>query len=131
MSIEANKDLVRRYFEAQSSGDLHKGLSLLAEDVVWWVPGEWEMAGTFDKAGMKKVMDGLSNFEGGLKFTFHSMTAEEDRVATMTYLEGKLKDGRTYTNHIFWQFTIANGKISRVIECPDSLQSARLWLGVK
>ena len=129
-SIAENKEIVGRYFKAQESGDLHQGLAVLAEDATWTVPGDWEMSGTFTKAQMAKMMDGLNQFEGGgLSFKHHSMTAEEDRVAVFTEVSGKLRDGRVYNNTIFFLFTVADGKIRGVTEVVDSLKSRQFWLG--
>ena len=128
-TTDDNKRIVQQYFTAQESGDVHKGLALLAEDSTWSVPGNWEMSGTFTKAQMAKMMDGLNQFEGGLRFNHHSVTAEDDRVAVFTDVSGKLRDGRVYNNTIFFLFTIANGKIQKVTEAVDSLKSRQFWLG--
>jgi len=128
-SIEHNKKIVEQYFKAQESGDLHKGLTLLADDATWSVPGDWEMSGTFTKAQMAKMMEGLNQFEGGLRFKHHSVTAEDDRVAVFTEVSGKLRDGRIYNNTIFFLFIIAGDKIKAVTEVVDSLRSRQFWLG--
>jgi ketosteroid isomerase-like protein len=129
MSIEANKKIGEAYFEAQRSGDLFKGLALLSEDATWAVPGQWEMAGTMTKAQMAKMMEGLNQFDGGLTFTHHSVTAEDDRVAVLTVVDAKLKDGRTYHNNIFFLFIIKDGMIHHVTEAVDSYHSRKFWLG--
>jgi ketosteroid isomerase-like protein len=129
MSIEENKRIVDAYFDAQRSGNLFKGLDLLADDAIWSVPGDWEMSGTFTKAQMAKMMEGLNQFDGGLNFTHHSITAEDDRVAVLTVVDAKLKDGRTYHNNIFFLFIIKDGKIQEVTEAVDSYHSRRFWLG--
>ena len=129
MSIEANKKIVAQYFAAQESGDLNKGLALLSEDSIWTVPGNWEMAGTFTKAQMAKMIEGLNQFEGGLQFKHHSITAEDDRVAVYTNVHGKLRDGRIYDNTIFFLFRVVDGKIKEVTEVVDSHKSRQFWLG--
>ncbi len=129
MSIEANKKVVEAYFAAQASGDLFKGLELLADDAVWSVPGDWEMSGEMTKAQMAKMMEGLNQFDGGLNFTHHSVTAEDDRVAVLTVVDAKLRDGRVYHNNIFFLFTIKDGKIQAVTEAVDSYHSRKFWLG--
>ncbi len=129
MTIAENKKVVEQYFQVQSSGDLLKGLDLLAEDAVWTVPGHWEMAGSFTKAQMRETMKGLVQFEGGLNFTIHSVTAEDDRVAVMTEVDATLRDGRHYHNDIFFLFTVRNGKIQAVTEALDSCHSRRFWMG--
>jgi ketosteroid isomerase-like protein len=129
MSIEANKKIVEAYFAAQRSGNLFEGLKLLADDATWDVPGNWEMAGTFTKAQMAKMMEGLNMFDGGLNFEHHSITAEDDRVAVLTVVNGKLKDGRVYRNNIFFLFTVRDGMIQHVTEAVDSHYSRQFWLG--
>ncbi len=129
MSIEANKKIVEAYFAAQRSGDLFKGLALLTDDAIWSVPGDWEMSGSFTKAEMGKMMEGLNQFDGGLNFTHHSVTAEDDRVAVLTVVDAKLKDGRVYHNNIFFLFTIRDGRIQAVTEVVDSHKSRQFWLG--
>jgi ketosteroid isomerase-like protein len=129
MSIEENKVIVESYFNAQRSGNLFQGLAVLAEDSTWTVPGNWEMAGTFTKPQMAKMMESLNMFEGGLNFDHLSVTAEEDRVAVQTVVSGKLNDGREYRNNIFFLFRVRNGKIQEVTEVVDSLYSRQFWLG--
>jgi ketosteroid isomerase-like protein len=129
VSIEDNKKIVEAYFTAQRSGDLFRGLALLADDAIWSVPGEWEMAGDFTKSQMAEMMEGLNQFEGGLHFTHRSVTAEDDRVAVLTAVSGGLRDGRIYRNNIFFLFTIRDGKIHAVTEMPDSHKSRQFWLG--
>lgn len=129
MSIEDNKKVAEAYFEAQRSGDLFKGLALMSEDVLWHVPGEWEMAGTFTRPQIEEMIKGLNQFDGGLQFNHHSVTAEDDRVAVLTEVNGKLKDGRIYKNNIFFLFVIRDGKIAYITEVPDSHKSRQFWLG--
>ena len=129
MSIEENKKIVDGYFTAQRSGDLFQGLALLSDDSTWHVPGNWEMSGTFTKAQMGKMMESLNMFDGGLDFRHHSVTAEDDRVAVLTEVNGKLKDGRIYQNNIFFLFIIKDGMISHVTEVVDSHKSRQFWLG--
>ncbi len=128
-SIAENKRLVERYFEIQSSGDLLQGLDLLADDATWSVPGEWELAGTFGKDKIREMLEGLNQFEGGLDFKHHSVTAEDDRVLVFTTVRGTLKDGRVYQNEIVFLFVIADGKFSAVTEFPNSAKSRSFWLG--
>jgi len=128
-SLEENKRVAAHYFECQRSGNLLSALDLFSKDVTWTIPGEWEMAGTLKYDDVRKMMEGLNLFDGGLEFEHHSITAEDDRVVIFTTVTGKLRDGRQYRNNIAFQFTIANGKIVHVIEAPDSAKSRAFWLG--
>lgn len=127
--LDANKAVAARYFDCQRSGNLLSALDLFSRDVTWTIPGEWEMAGTLKYDDVRKMLEGLNQFDGGLDFEHHSITAEDDRVVIFTTVTGKLKDGRLYRNNIAFQFTIADGKIVHVIEAPDSAKSRAFWLG--
>lgn len=128
-NLDANKQIAARYFECQRSGNLLSAIDLFSKDVIWTIPGEWEMAGTLNYDDVRQMMEGLSQFDGGLEFEHHSITAEEDRVVIFTAVNGKLRDGRLYRNNIAFQFTIADGKIVDVIEAPDSAKSRAFWMG--
>jgi uncharacterized protein len=129
MGSAENKAVVARYFEAASSGDLTRAFDSLSEDAVWIVPGDWEMAGTYQGEAIRDMMSALSQFQGGLRFTHHSITAEDDRVVVQTTVEGDLTDGRHYANELVFLFVVRGDKISQVIEVPDSAKSLRFWLG--
>lgn len=126
--IAENKAIVAEYFRTQESGDLLACMDMLADDVVWSVPGDWEMAGQRNKAELRVMMEGLNQFDGGLSFDRHSVTAEGDRVVVFTGVAGRLLDGREYRNQIVFIFTIRDGLIESVIEMPDSAKSRRFWL---
>lgn len=128
--IAANKRLVERYFDRQRAGDMLGALDFMADGATWTVPGEWEMSGVFSKADLAKMLGELNQFEGGLNFAHHSVTAEENRVAVLTEVTGTLKDGRVYTNTIFFLFVVDQDKFSAVIEAPDSAKSRKFWLGL-
>lgn len=128
-NLQANKALVERYFDGQRSGNLLSALDLFARDFTWTIGGYWEMSGTIQGDEIKKLLEGLSVFDGGLHFDHQAVTAEEDRVAVFTTVRGKLKDGREYKNQIFFQFTIRDGKLVNVLEMPDSATSRAFWLG--
>ena len=127
--LAANKKLVESYFAAQQSGNLLDVLDFLADDATWVVPGDWEMAGTSGMEEIRKMLESLDQFDGGLAFTHHSMTAEENRVAVLTEVNGTLKDGRHYRNALFFLFIVERGKIQTIVEMPDSATSRRFWLG--
>lgn len=127
--VTANKAVVAEYFRIQEAGDLLACLDLLADDVTWTVPGEWEMAGRQDKAGLRRMMEELNQFDGGLSFDQHSVTAEDDRVVVFTGVAGRLRDGREYRNQIVFIFTVRDSLIRSVVEMPDSAKSRQFWLG--
>ena len=46
-SPEANKQLIRDYFEAVSTGASDKLAAAFSDDIEWWVPPSSPMAGTY------------------------------------------------------------------------------------
>lgn len=128
-SIAQNKQVVERFLAQQRAGNIMATLDLLTDDVVWLIPGEWEMAGVRDRNGVKEMLEGLDQFKGGLDMQVHSVTAEEDRVALFVSVSAEMKDGRTYRNELAFLFVIRSDKICAVTEMTDSAKSRRFWLG--
>jgi ketosteroid isomerase-like protein len=63
MSIEENIQTVKDFFAALGSGDKHRLLSLVVEDIEWIIPGEdWPLAGTHrGHAGLAEVLQKASD----------------------------------------------------------------------
>jgi ketosteroid isomerase-like protein len=77
MSVEANKDVVRRYMQAVMDADIATIESLQHKDVKWWVLG----VGALDRDSFNaSVRSGLLSAEKRV-VTITGMTAEGDRVA--------------------------------------------------
>jgi ketosteroid isomerase-like protein len=123
MDAEASKALVRRYFEALSSGDPALG-DLLAEDVRWWVPEGSDMAG--EKVGRAAVLvflgSGVDYYDGSapMQVSIRSMIAEPDRVACEFTIEATTARGRPYRNHYHFVFEIEEDRIREVREYLDT-----------
>jgi len=126
--IEANKRIVQEYFTCMGRGDIDGAMSFLADDAIWWVPGKWEMSGSFTKAQMLDMLKQGLPFEGPLKYDIQQVTAEANRVAVEFESHGKLKDGRAYDNTYHFLFTLENGKFTRVNEYVDTLYSYRTFI---
>jgi len=58
MRIEKNVRVVKDFFAAIGSGDKQRILALVAEDIVWIIPGEdWPLAGTHrGHSGLENVL---------------------------------------------------------------------------
>ncbi|MCC7120714.1 MAG: hypothetical protein IT493_04065, partial [Gammaproteobacteria bacterium] len=50
MSLDDNKRLVRRFWEAFSTKRLQEAFDLLADDATWWIAGDLAISGTYSKA---------------------------------------------------------------------------------
>lgn len=81
MSLEQNKAVARRFFDAYAANDHDAIKKVLAPDLVAHMPGSPE------PVGREAVLEGISAFNaafGDRHFTIDDLIAEGDRVATRT-----------------------------------------------
>ena len=72
------------------------------------------------------IVDPMPIFvDGGIQFTVHSLTAEDDRVAAEVESYAPLVNGKVYNNHYHMLFVIRDGKIAIVKEYADTAHRAR------
>ncbi len=126
--LAANKQVIMEYFREQTVAGLGSALRYLSDDATWWVPGQWELSGTYTKAQLAAAIDQLP-YDGLLDFDIGELTAEADRVAAEIRVRGKLKDGRRFDFWIHFLFTVAAGKITSVKEYVDSQYTRQLFFG--
>ena len=125
--IAANKRVIQQYFSCMGRNDIDGALGLLTDDAEWWVPGNWELSGTFTKAQMSAMLKHELPFQGPLQYDVRGVTAEGDRVAVELATHGTLKDGRSYDNTYHFMFRLKGGRIVRVNEYVDTLYSYRTF----
>lgn len=125
MSIQANKELVTRYFQAVNDGDMPTIQEILADAVTFWVPPALPDGALFE--GKEKVLQlfassvALYDTNAGMTVHLGSMTAEEDRVAVEVIIEGKAaKGGADYRNHYHFLIRVADQQIVSIREHLDS-----------
>ena len=127
--LEANKALVRRYFDAIRAADLAELEAVLDPAVRVWLPGIGELPGLVLE-GRKPVLDDidatLRELYDQMQPEILSVTAEEDRVAVEMRMQGRLvRTGGRYENHYFFLFWIRDGRIARIHEHLDTQRAAR------
>ncbi|HEX4504772.1 MAG TPA: nuclear transport factor 2 family protein [Alphaproteobacteria bacterium] len=111
----SNKETALKFVESMSRGDMD--LSLLTDDIQWWVPGR----GTMSRDDFFALAAGFQSLiEGKISLTVHGVTAEGDRVAVEAESHGKLKNGKTYNNTYHFLFVFRDGKICLSKEYNDS-----------
>ena len=117
MSLENNKELVRKLFDDMNTGDTHRSLASLPDDYTHTVPGKSAFAGTRTMAQLREMLQGVGIiFPNGLKMTIKGMTAEGDRVAVEAESYGETADGNVYNNEYHWLFEVRDGKIQAARE---------------
>ena len=122
--LDANKDLVRRYFDAIGAWDLERLASLLAPDLHFRCAGG---TGAEDsvvfaspaqlRTDLDHSMGGLFDAEAGVAPEIRSLTAEQDRVVAEVRIRGRsARTGEAYDNLYAFFFWIRDGRIREVHE---------------
>lgn len=127
-SPEANKKLIRDYFEAVSSGASEKLAAAFADDIVWWVPPSSPMAGTYKgkEAVFGMFAKGVSLYAPEpMKIEILGMVADEKKVAAEVRITAKTAKGADYCNHYHFLFELGGGQIKGVKEYVDTLYAQR------
>jgi uncharacterized protein len=125
MGLEENKNVVRRYCDALSAGDIAGCLSLTSDDYTCWVPGPKDKIPVCghhrrsDVAAMYAAWPTM--FPKGFKVTIKTMTAEGDRVAVEAESYGETAVGKIYQQTYHYLFIVRNGKIVVQHEYLDTL----------
>lgn len=123
MSVEDdNVKIVEQFMEAFSAADSAGTLALMDDSATWWLGGETDISGTYDKAGFGKLVDGVADATktGLIRMTPSAFTAQGERVAVEAESYAEMKDGRVYNNLYHFIFVIKDGKIQSVKDYSDT-----------
>ena len=126
---EANKELVRRYLRAMSSGDPALP-ELLTEDVTWWVPPSSPLGGL--KEGKPAVLalmgSGIGLYDATVPFGIEveAMVADDEWVAVQMVMTARTAKGADYRNFYHWAFRVRDGRICAVKEYVDTLYAQKM-----
>ena len=123
MSLEENKKIVQKFYDAANIGDMETCFGLLADDIVWSNSGSTSLSGTF--RGKEELYEKLLGplfgaLKGGIQTTVHRLIAEGDYVVARTSGQAETTDGRPYNNNYCWIIRIADGKFAEVTEFMDT-----------
>lgn len=114
MSEHPNAVIARESYDAIAKGDFdHLGGDLLADDVVFHVPGRGPLAGDYHgKAEVLRYLGQLSAMtQSTLRFEPEAFLASDDRAAVILRAQGE-RGGQEMNDHGVHVFRIDNGKIS-------------------
>lgn len=125
-NLESNKAVCKAFFTHLGKRDFAKALNYVADDIVWWVQGDWEGAGFYEgleavKALLAPLKDALAT---DVHFTFINFTAEDNRVACEMTGTARTMGGADYRMTYHFLLTIKDGKIHRGKEYLDT---KHLW----
>ena len=130
MSAEANKDIVRSFYEAGNRGDFDACFDMVTDDVTWTNIGTTALSGTY--TGKAELMEKLigplfGQLEAGISSTIHSLIAEGDQVVALTSGTATTKDGRPYNNSYCHVIRLRDGKFAEVKEYFDTALAASVF----
>ena len=128
MTAEVNKALVLDFYRLMNERRFAEMWELCAPDGLWG----GGRAATNDFAPIERmkavIVDPMPVFvDGGIQFTVHSLTAEDDRVAAEVESYAPLVNGRVYNNHYHMLFVIRDGKIAIVKEYADTAHAREVF----
>jgi uncharacterized protein len=123
MSEHPNVTLARESYDALAKGDLdYIRDRLLADDVVFHVPGRGPLVG--DYRGKDEVLRYLTQYSdragSAVRLEPQEFLSGEDHVAALVHARGE-RDGRTLDDRGVHLFRISNGKISERWSYPQDL----------
>ncbi len=123
MPENPNVTLARESYDALAKGDLdYVRDHLLADDVVFHVPGRGPLVG--DYRGKDEVLGYLTQYGeltgGAIRLEPQEFLTSEDHVAALVHARGE-RDGRLLDDRGVHLFRISNGKISERWSYPQDL----------
>ncbi len=123
MSTAENKKLLQDVFEQMSQGNTRALSDAMAEDCHWVIPGNWTWSGRWGpKAVMLKefVRPLMAQFEDGYRSEPDLILGDGDRVVVQTRGYAVTKRGEPYHQTYCFIFTVADGRITEIVEHCDT-----------
>ncbi len=124
MSIERNKDLVRRAMAAFGRGDMEGYLAEAADDFAFTLRGTTPFSGTLH--GKQAVLDMLrtglqpSLASPGIEMIIENLIAEGEYVVEQAQGQARTAAGKDYNNTYCRVWHIVDGKVHSLVEYLDT-----------
>jgi ketosteroid isomerase-like protein len=107
-----NEDLLRRGYEAFSSGDMQTLGELFADDIVWHVGGRNQLSG--DYRGTQEVFNLFGSFAqltgGSLRIVLHDALANDEHAVALQKVTGE-REGRRLDDNGVGVYHVRDGKV--------------------
>ena len=121
MSVEDNKNVVRRFFKALEAGDVGQAERLTTDDLTFWVAPTAISSGSYSKEKwLQAISTALGDLAAPMTLQLGDLTAEDDRVSVTMVGNMRLKNGKVYNGHYHSLFWLRDGKISAAKEYIDT-----------
>ncbi len=122
MSVEQNKEIARKTWEAAVRGDVDTAAASLSDEVSWMLPSSVSaggpMKGKQAVAGFFKSLSAA--FPGGMQTEIRRVYGDGDTVLMELTNRGQTAKGRQYENEYCFVLEFEGGKIRRVREYTDT-----------
>ena len=110
-AAQANADLIRRGYDAFTRGDIATVLAILAEDILWHVPGRGPLSQ--DYRGHGEVLGFFDRFmelsDRTFRIQIHDVLANSERVVVLC-TESARRAGRSWSSPQVHVWTVKNGR---------------------
>lgn len=132
MSDEKNNtEIVRQVFAAFGAGDVATLFGLLAEDIVWYIPGPAEVPFAGERRGHEGMRQFLQALGGSVEFEQfepREFVAQGDKVIALGSERGRVKStGRVYENPWALVFTVRGGRVAELRSYEDTAAVAEAF----
>src|SRR3546814_5842417 len=123
MTVEANKQLIRDWFDAVNRGDEAAVLAMTAEDFRFetmarapdWMLYKWDR---YQFAAARAAMSSV--MKAPIQLSIAGMIGEGDDVAVEAETDSEMLNGRRYNNRYHFVFRLRDGKFCEVREYSRS-----------
>jgi uncharacterized protein len=126
---EENRMVVQRFYQLMNDRRFDEMWLLFADDAKWGGGGTPPKTSAGIEQMRQVIVDPMPVFvDGGIHFTLHTLTAEDDRVAAEVESYAELTDGAVYNNHYHMLFFFRDGQIIEVREYGDTLHAKEVFV---
>lgn len=131
MSIEANKDLIRRMFAAQLANDIPAYEQILADDLCWEIM-QFGIDKPRTKPEMLEMLGAVHRSLNGGHWDKQivSMIGEGDSVAVEATATMELSNGRLYAQRYHYVYQVRDGQVVRAREYLDTQAATEAFTGL-
>jgi ketosteroid isomerase-like protein len=127
-TVVANAEVVARFYHLMNARRFEEMWALFTDDATWSGGGSPPKKVQPISYMRELIVDPMPVFVGGgIDFTLHSTTAEDDRVAAEVSCHAELVNGEVYKNQYHMLFRFSEGLIVEVKEYNDTLHAHEVF----